>query len=564
MFNMRRKGSLGVLGLLTLGLAAVTGTAGAGENRAVDYVVVYDEGADAGQARRAVEAAGGAVISENKAIGVATVRSSDENFAANAARQAPLEGAAPDEAIGVAPREQQAPWREIEEVQAAGRATAAAPRADRRRRAKASAAEPLAPLQWDMRMIGATADGSHAVQRGSRYVRVGVIDTGIDASHPDIAPNFAGRLSRNFTVDDPLVDGACDTDPDHMCTDPADVDEGGHGTHVAGTIGAAINGLGIAGVAPRVRLVNLRAGQDSGYFFLGPTLDALTYAGDHGIDVVNMSFYIDPWLFNCTANPADSETDQTQQRLVIEATQRALKYARDRGVTLVAAEGNGHTDLGKPEVDTTSPDYPDQTKSPRPRTIDNSCLNMPTEGDGVIGVTSVAPSGRKAYYSDYGLEQADVSAPGGDSRDGNSPVSNPANTVLSAYPEALLREEGLIDAAGNPKSAAVVKDCSLSQCAYYRYLQGTSMAAPHATGVAALAVAQFGSPDGKGGIGLAPAEVERLLTETATETPCPEQNPFVYTNTPTPLPPALCESLPDRNGFYGHGIVNAERILLGA
>jgi subtilisin family serine protease len=556
MLHMRRKGRLGVLGLLTLGLAGVTGTAGAGEDRAVEYVVVYEQGAAAAQARAAVEAAGGTVVSENKAIGVATVRSSDADFAANAARQATLEGAAANEAIGVAPRERDARWQDIEKVEAG------APVAGIPRRARAARAEPLAPLQWDMRMIGATADGSHADQRGKRAVRVGVIDTGIDASHPDIAPNFARGLSRNFTVDDPLVDGACDTDPDRMCTDPADVDEGGHGTHVAGTIGAAINNFGIAGVAPRVRLVNLRAGQDSGFFFLGPTLDALTYAADHGIDVVNMSFFIDPWLYNCAANPADSEPEQIEQRLVIEATQRALRYARAHGVTLISSAGNGHTDLGKPELDTTSPDYPD--KLPRTRTIDNSCLTMPTEGEGVIGVTSVAPSGRKAYYSDYGLEQADVSAPGGDSRDGNSPVSNPANTVLSPYPEAVLREEGLLDEAGNPTAASVIKECSRTRCAYYRYLQGTSMASPHAAGVAALAVAQFGAPDGKGGIGLAPAEVERLLLETATETPCPEQNPFVYTNTPTPIPPALCESAEGRNGFYGAGIVNAERILLGA
>ena len=61
---------------------------------------------------------------------------------------------------------------------------------------------------------------------------------------------------------------------------------------------APFNGLGIAGVAPRVDIVNLRADQDSGYFFIQPTVDALTYAGDQGIDVVNMSFYIDPWLYN--------------------------------------------------------------------------------------------------------------------------------------------------------------------------------------------------------------------------------------------------------------------------
>ena len=119
------------------------------------------------------------------------------------------------------------------------------------------------------------------------------------------------------------------------------MDENGHGTHVAGTVAAAANGLGIAGVAPNVTLVNLRAGQDSGFFFLQPSVDALTYAGDHGIDVVNMSYFVDPWLFNCKANPADSPAEQLEQRTIIEAMQRALKYAHRHGVTLIAAAGNG-------------------------------------------------------------------------------------------------------------------------------------------------------------------------------------------------------------------------------
>ena len=55
------------------------------------------------------------------------------------------------------------------------------------------------------------------------------------------------------------------------CIDPVDEDDDGHGTHVASTIASPINGLGIAGVAPDVTLVNIRAGQDSGYFFLQPT-----------------------------------------------------------------------------------------------------------------------------------------------------------------------------------------------------------------------------------------------------------------------------------------------------
>ena len=57
---------------------------------------------------------------------------------------------------------------------------------------------------------------------------------------------------------------------------------------MASTIASPINGLGIAGVAPEATIVNLRAGQDSGFFFLQPSIDALTFAGNHGIDVVNM------------------------------------------------------------------------------------------------------------------------------------------------------------------------------------------------------------------------------------------------------------------------------------
>ena len=151
-------------------------------------------------------------------------------------------------------------------------------------------------------MIHATPDGSYHKEKGSNRVLVGILDTGIDGNHPDIASNFNRSLSRNFTVDIPLVDGPCEEERDGSCNDPNDVDENSHGTHVASTVASPINSLGVAGVAPNVTLVNLRAGQDSGFFFLQPSVDALTYAGDHGIDVANMSYFIDPWLYNC-GNP---------------------------------------------------------------------------------------------------------------------------------------------------------------------------------------------------------------------------------------------------------------------
>ena len=178
-------------------------------------------------------------------------------------------------------------------------------RANAPRKPKAAKAEPLGGGTWDMAMIGATATAARAAARGWRDVerrhdRRG--DRSVAAGH---APNFDRRLSRNFTIDDPVVDDLCADDPDGSCEDPADVDEGGHGTHVAGTIGAALNGLGIAGVAPKVQPGQPARRPGLGLLLPRPDVDALTYAGDNGIDVVNMSFYIDPWLYNCADNPAD-------------------------------------------------------------------------------------------------------------------------------------------------------------------------------------------------------------------------------------------------------------------
>jgi subtilisin family serine protease len=358
------------------------------------------------------------------------------------------------------------------------------------------------------------------------------------------------------------VDGPCKQEPDRSCTDAADVDENGHGTHVASIIGSPINGVGVAGVAPNVTLVNIRAGQDSGFFFLQPTVDALTYAGDVGLDVVNMSFYTDPWLFNCTANPADSSADQDEQRTIIEATQRALRYAWAHQVTLVAAAGNQGIDYTKPSVDGSSPDFADTPgEAPYAREIDPAdCLSLPAQGEHVLATSATGISTRKAYYSSYGHGYVDVAAPGGDVYD------NPANTrditraVLAAAPEAVLRQAKLITPSGRPKSTSVVRDCSSGVCAFYQYLQGTSMAAPHAVGVAALIVSQWGASQDLG-FGLDPAVTESVLRSTATPHPCPEPRAYTYTRHlptgQTVTATHLCEGPAEDNGFYGNGIVNA-------
>ncbi len=532
------------------------------------YLVLATDAASVDAAIATAQAAGGQVEKVNRAIGLITVTADAASFEGAVSGGAAVAGVAHNISIGSAPAESRT-RRDAVELEGRGQGEAgAASNGDHHGdegddRDHHNAAEPLAGLQWDMQMIHATPDGSYDEQRGRRDVLVGVIDTGIDGSHPDIAPNFNRKLSRNFTTDMPEIDGPCEVP---SCIDPPDVDDDGHGTHVAGTIAAPINGIGMAGVAPNVTLVNIRAGQDSGFFFLGPTVDALTYAGDAGIDVVNMSFFTDPWLYNCRANPADSAAEQLEQATIIDATQRALDYARAHGVTLIAALGNENQDLGAAiKTDETSPDFPLDTE--KTRTVTNDCLDMPTEGNGVIAVSSVGPSTKKADYSNHGLEQNDVAAPGGFSRDfpGTPRFRTTANLIIGPYPKHLaIANEEVDPVTGESLSPFVVAQCSspsIDDCAYWQYLQGTSMAAPHAVGVAALIVSEFGKGQRHGkGRTMDPAKVERILLASATDVACTGTVTYAAEGR-GPEYDAPCVVEPGRNSIYGDGIVNALRAV---
>ncbi|MCN0180791.1 S8 family serine peptidase [Salinispora arenicola] len=533
---------------LALTVAGLGVPAGAAPSSTQTFTVVAEDGVTADVALAEIAAAGGTVVSRIDDVGVFQVTSDQADFAARTAAAGALVGAVEQKAIGHKPR--------LDPVEQEALLAAATGKGSGARKSKRM--DPLDDKLWGLDMI--RADRARKVEPGDRRVTVGVLDTGLDASHPDIAPNFNWALSRNFAPDMPEVDGECEV---ASCLDPVGTDDGGHGTHVAGTIGAAANGFGLSGVAPKVSLVELKGGQDSGYFFLEPVVQSLMHAGRAGLDVVNMSFYVDPWLYNCTANPADSPEHQAEQRAIIKAMKRALNFAHKRGVTLVGSLGNNHEDLGDPRIDTSSPDFGDTP--PYPREIDNdSCWDLPVEGPHVIGVSAIGPSGKKAAYSNYGTEQIGIAAPGGWFRDGfgTDTFRTYGNLILSTYPEKVLKEDGLVDADGNIDPSAeglVFKECkSNGECGYYRYLQGTSMASPHASGVAALIVSKHGKKQGRAGYGLDPDLVERHLYRTATEQACPNPRLQQYRDEGRDETyDAYCAGGRNFNGFYGYGVIDA-------
>ncbi|SMD15119.1 S8 family peptidase [Kibdelosporangium aridum] len=525
----------------------------------VEFNVLTKDGASATQVEQAVKAAGGTILERNDAVGLLTAKAPANGFTERLARNGSVMSATKSQTIGHAPGAgKKKRDKDVEKERGTGNKN--------QNQAKTPVGlDPLDEQLWGLKSI--RADLARDKTIGDKRVKVGIIDTGVEASHPDIAPNFDRKLSRNFTKDIPFdelgneIDGPCEY---RGCVDPADVDHGGHGTHVAGTVAAAANGFGLSGVAPGVSIVNLRAGQDYGFFFLQPTVNALTYAADNGIDVVNMSFYVDPWLYNCDNNPADTPEQQAQQRMIKTAMTRALNYAHRKGVTLISAYGNDATDAGKPKPDTSSPDFPLNTA--HNRTIDNAtCQSMPSEHPNVINVSAYGPSGNKSDFSTYGLEQISVSAPGGFRFDypGTPWFKSYDNNILSTYPQKVLVEEGYVDAAGNvtPGGAAVGVVKLDRPGAYYKPLQGTSMAAPHATGVAALIISTYGKFKGND-VSLDPTKVERVLEGTATATPCPTPRTVTYPERPADWT-ATCEGDLEFNGFYGHGQIDAYQAIVG-
>ncbi|WP_234327432.1 S8 family peptidase [Streptomyces sp. NRRL WC-3742] len=306
---------------------------------------------------------------------------------------------------------------------------------------------------WNLAMVGAVsvwgggATGP-AVRAGGasvealRKVLVAVLDSGVDDTHPDLRAAVDPKASAS------CADGRPDARTGAWRPDPG-VGESGHGTHVAGIVGAAGDGRGVSGVAPGVRIGAVRLLGPLGQYYAENIVCGMLWAADHGARAVNNSYFADPWKYNC---PQDAD-----QAAITAAVGRAVDYARRKGAVVVASAGNDGQDLGAGRTDERSPN--DRVSgAARTRYLGAECIRLPGELPGVVTVTAVNRDGRPSGYSNFGRGHVSLAAPGGD------PDGGPRGAIVSDWPGG-----------------------------QYAALAGTSMAAAHVSG--AVAVVAAGHPE---------------------------------------------------------------------
>jgi lantibiotic leader peptide-processing serine protease len=458
-----------------------------------NYIVLYKKNATPANASSMVSQAGGALVANYDAIGVVIASSSNSNFAANVMENSGVQGASATSGFAT----------HVDDGALATDDAAADPSLG----TPAPGNDPLSGLQWDMDQI--QAPQARAINGGSSSVLVGDIDTGLDYTHPDLAANVDDAASANCVSGAPV--------PGKV----AAMDDNGHGTHTAGTIAAAKNGIGIVGVAPNVKIAGIKAGDANGFFFPEAVVCAFMWAGSHHVQVTNNSYFADPWLFNCKNDP--------EQRAIWTAERRSIQYAMSNGVVVVAAAGNQADDLAHPTMDATSPD----DSNPVLRQIHNDCAVVPVEVPGVIGVTADGNKQFKSFYSSYGVGSADVIAPGGDSILQRTAAA-PNGRVLSTWPASLISG-----------CARKVFDGTATYC----YAQGTSMASPHAAGVAAL-IESTGVTS--------PGAVAARLQNTADPIACPpDLSIYDFFPAVDNGAPQVCQGGTGYNSFNGKGQIDA-------
>ena len=286
---------------------------------------------------------------------------------------------------------------------------------------------------WGLSAIGAVDAQQVDVPRAT--VTVAVMDTGIDPDHQDLKDRIDASRSVGCQVN-----GIPNQDPS------AWKDDHYHGTHVAGTIAASHNGYGVDGVAPDATLIAIKTSNKAGSFYPEYVACAFDWVAEHNVDVSNSSYYMDPYAFWMP--------NEASQAAGLEAASRAVRYSKEHGVVNFAAEGNSNDDHDNPTIDKDSPN--DVEGAAVERNVAGG-IDVPAMlNDSVLSVSALKlPTGadpataklERAGFSNYGKNSVDVGAPG--------------QRIWSTMP-------------------------TWEKDPPFGYLSGTSMASPHAAGVAAL------------------------------------------------------------------------------
>lgn len=287
------------------------------------------------------------------------------------------------------------------------------------------------PRQWHLRAIGAQHAWA-AGRRGSSAVKVAILDTGIDPRHRDTQGRVNAALSKSFVPSDHPVVAA------NFPGQPNWIDLHYHGTHVGATV--ASNAFAAAGVTSGVTLIAVKVLSRTGSGSTSGVLAGIVYAADVGADVINMSL--------------GSSFLKKNAPGFISNFNRAMNYAHQKGTTVVVSAGNSNADMDH----------------------DGNGYKAYCSAPNVICVSATGPTSQaatngpwtnidaKAGYSNYGRSAVDVAAPGG----------NNASSVWAACNGFSLN----------------IPICRTGT--FVVGLQGTSMAAPHVSGLAALLVEKYG------------------------------------------------------------------------